>query len=293
MNGSLTARVDLFSPVAGVLLMALCMMPQQGCFMSHAAMTSLPKKYEVESDDVIVRSDLKITADNELITELKQIRRDLKALLELPPPHRPVVIHLFGDEDRYRQYMQARHPNLPPRRAFFIGSPTELGVYAHWSPHVGEDLRHEYTHGVLHSCLRTVPLWLDEGLAEYFETAPVTSNRIHVEHTQRLALALKNGWRPDLARLEKIEDVGQMGQADYQEAWAWIHFLLHDAPAGHELLVDYCRALRRSDKPPRFRDQLAAAFPDAESRLASYIALSLTDHGRLEVANQWDERKRP
>jgi hypothetical protein len=293
MNSSLTARVGSISAAAGALLIALGMTLLPGCMTSHAGMTALPKKYEVESDEVIVRSDLKITADNELIGDLKRIRHDLKELLELPPPHRPVVIHLFGDEDRYRQYMQSRHPNLPPRRAFFIGSPTELGVYAHWSPNVGEDLRHEYTHGVLHSCLRTVPLWLDEGLAEYFETAPAAGNRLHVEHTQRLALALKNGWRPDLARLEKIEEVGQMGQADYQEAWAWIHFLLHDAPAGREVLVNYCRTLRRSDKPPRFRDQLAVTFPDAEARLASYIALSLTDHGRLSWSGEGKASARP
>ena len=31
------------------------------------------------------------------------------------------------------------------------------------------DLRHETTHAVLHGLLPMVPLWLDEGLAEYFE----------------------------------------------------------------------------------------------------------------------------
>jgi hypothetical protein len=256
-----------------------------GCPAPHAQFASLPGKYEVESGDLIVRSDVKITSGSPLLVELRGIRDELTKLLELPPPHRPVVIHLFGDEQRYASYMQARHPNLPPRRAFFIGSPTELGVYAHLSPKVGEDLRHEYTHGVLHASLRSVPLWLDEGLAEYFETPPGDARRLHHEHPERLAQALKNGWRPDLARLEKIEDVSQMRRADYQEAWAWVHYLLHDAPEGRTLLVDYCRTLRQSDKPPRLGETIARTFPDADVRLASYISLSLIDRGRVSWAS--------
>jgi hypothetical protein len=158
-------------------------------------------------------------------------------------------------------------------------------VYAHWSENVNEDLRHEYTHGVLHSCLRTVPLWLDEGLAEYYETGGNDPRKIHREHTQRLAIALHNGWRPDLARLEQVEEVGQMGRADYQEAWAWIHFLLQDAPGGRELLVKYCQTLRQSEKPPRFYDQIVRTFPDADLRLASYITFTLTDHGKVSWAS--------
>ncbi|WP_437228262.1 hypothetical protein SH661x_000808 [Planctomicrobium sp. SH661] len=257
-----------------------------GCIANRNQQASLPSKFEIESGDLIIRSDLKIESNNELITQLKSIREDLTNSLELPPAHRPVVIHLFGDEQRYSQYMQARHPNLPPRRAFFIGSPTELGVYAHWSPNVSEDLRHEYTHGVLHASLRTVPLWLDEGLAEYYETQTDTPRRLHREHTQQLAIAVKNGWRPDLARLEKIEEVPKMGLADYREAWAWVHYLMNDAPGGRELLVNYCQALRKSDKPPRFSAEVARLFPDADIRLASYITYSLTDHGRVVWADE-------
>ncbi|SFI38013.1 hypothetical protein [Planctomicrobium piriforme] len=267
------------------LLATVLLLAGSSCVSTQNQVAQLPSRYEIESGDLIIRSDLKIKSDHPLIEELRTIQRDVVQTLALPKPHRPVVIHLFSDEERYSQYMQARHPNLPPRRAFFIGSPTELGVYAHWSPNVNEDLRHEYTHGVLHASLRTVPLWLDEGLAEYYETAPGSPQRMHREHTQRLAVALKNGWRPDLARLEKIEEVAQMGRADYQEAWAWVHYLLHDAPGGQELLVEYCRELRKAEKPPHFYDQVAKSFPDADLRLASYISLSLTDHGRVTWAS--------
>jgi hypothetical protein len=73
------------------------------------------------------------------------------------------------DADSYGQFLSKRFPSVPSRRAFFVESDTRLAVYAHWSDRVGEDLRHEVAHGYLHSMVQGLPLWLDEGLAEYFE----------------------------------------------------------------------------------------------------------------------------
>ena len=43
------------------------------------------------------------------------------------------------------------------------------GVYAYRHDGSAVDLRHECTHALLHARLPMVPLWLDEGLAKYFE----------------------------------------------------------------------------------------------------------------------------
>lgn len=258
-----------------VLLAVILLSPS--CSRNAADLTGLPREHKIQLDDLEIQSDLEIDEHDPLLDELRTLRTEIVDLLDLPPPKRPVIVFLFGDEERYRNYMNRTHPNLPARRAFFIGTPTELGVYAHWSDQVGEDLRHEYTHGILHASLRTVPLWLDEGLAEYFETQSRDSERRHPEHLQRISLALKNGWRPDLERLEQIESVNEMQRADYQEAWAWIHYLLHDAPDGRALLIDYCKTLQKSDKPPRFTTLLKDYFPDADVRLASYLTFSLVE----------------
>lgn len=233
--------------------------------------TGLPQKYKVDVQQLQVRSDIKITKKDPLFKELTDLRQEITDLLELPAPNRPVIVHLFKDEDRYAEYMQKQHPNLPARRAFFIGSPTELAVYAHWGPSMAEDLRHEYTHGVLHASLHTVPLWLDEGIAEYFETRTRDSKRRHPEHSPKLALAISNGWTPDLLRLEKIETVSEMHREDYQEAWAWVHYFIHDCPDGRAMLVDYCDALKISNQPPGFAEQIYEHVPAADVRLASYI----------------------
>ncbi|GIT30210.1 MAG: hypothetical protein Ct9H300mP1_22560 [Planctomycetaceae bacterium] len=65
-----------------------------------------------------------------------------------------------------------------------------------------EDLRHEFTHGVLHSSLKRVPLWLDEGLAEYFEVVGPKPGGVNTEYPtgwpRRLPTAGNrtwNGWK--------------------------------------------------------------------------------------------------
>lgn len=252
---------------------ALCLLVllTSSCGFMNRDQSGLPKKYRVDVNQLQVRSDIKITKSDPLFQELTELRQEITELLELPAPNRPVIVHLFKDEDRYAEYMQKQHPNLPARRAFFIGSPTELAVYAHWGPSMAEDLRHEYSHGVLHASLHTVPLWLDEGIAEYFETRTRDSKRRHPEHSPKLALAISNGWSPDLLRLEKIESVSEMHREDYQEAWAWVHYFIHDCPDGRAMLVDYCDALKISNQPPGFAEQIYEHVPAADVRLASYI----------------------
>ena len=66
-------------------------------------------------------------------------------------------MYLFTNEAEYTQYLNATYPGLPKRRAYFVGTPRELAVYTYWGERIQEDLRHEYTHGLLHACLKQSP----------------------------------------------------------------------------------------------------------------------------------------
>src|SRR5947209_8380306 len=82
----------------------------------------------------------------------------------------------------------ARDPAVPRPRASIVaqarghGGGDELPVYTFNGDHIRQDLRHELTHALLHSVLKDVPLWLDEGLAEFFELPPDVDglNRQHL-----------------------------------------------------------------------------------------------------------------
>lgn len=231
----------------------------------------LPTRHSLTGEQLQVHSDVRLPKDHPLIAELANLRQEIAATLELPVQDQPVTVYLFSDELRYAQYMKAVFPNLPPRRAYFVGTSKELAVYTYWGERIQEDLRHEYTHGVLHATLKEVPLWLDEGLAEYFEvsTQPVGMNR---DYTLRLVTAVETGWRPDLNRLEQLTGVDQMQKADYQESWAWVHFLLHEGPETRAILLDYLKELQTTENPSKLRSRLEREIPTFEERLLQHAA---------------------
>jgi len=250
---------------------ALCAAALSGCRLADKPV-SLPARHSLRSDQLLVLSDFKLPKDHPLIQDLTRLRQDVSATLELPLDHAPVVVYLFTNELEYQQYLSVTYPKLPPRRAYFVGTPSELAVYTFWGENIQEDLRHEYTHGLLHSGLRRVPLWIDEGLAEYFEVVGNDPARINAEYAHRLSTALANGWRPDMPRLERIEEFSNMQHVDYQESWAWVHFLLHSTPETREVLVGYVRDLKTQMQPVPLSSRLKQQIPAAEERFLSYIA---------------------
>ncbi|MFP6769441.1 MAG: hypothetical protein VB859_14795, partial [Planctomycetaceae bacterium] len=87
----------------------------------------------------------------------------------------------------------------------------------------------------------------------------------------RLAAAAANGWRPDLYRLETLRQVADMQRVDYEQAWAWVHFLLHGDPRGAGLLRSYLAELARRPRAGSLADQIHKAIPDANARLLTYL----------------------
>ena len=83
---------------------------------------------------------------------------------------------------------------------------------------------------------------------------------------------IQNGWKPDLRRLEQIEDVSLMQRADYQEAWAWIHYLLQGNPDGPRMLTAYLQSLKSVSHAPSFAGQLAKELPALSDRMTVHVA---------------------
>jgi hypothetical protein len=240
--------------LCGLLLLAGC--------RGAGSTSGLPQRHTVQGEQLLVQSDVRLPKGHPLLKDLEALRLDISNTLELPLQEQPVTVYLFGDEVRYSQYLRTMYPNLPPRRAYFIGDAHELAVYTFWGEKIQEDLRHEYTHGVLHACLKDVPLWLDEGLA-------LGMNR---EYAQRLPTTLSMGWKPDLERLEGLETVSQMQKADYFESWTWVHFMLHESDDTRHVLLEYLRDLRDDPRPGRLSVRLRESMSHVDERFLAYAA---------------------
>jgi hypothetical protein len=234
----------------------------------------LPSKYSLRIAPYVFQSDFELKREQPIFQELAQLRDQVHKELQLPAGNTVVNVYLFEDRDHYEQFMSAKYPTLPARRAFFvaqprsIGGPDDLLIYTFWGDRVQQDLRHELTHALLHSVLREVPLWLDEGLAEFFELPPDRQG-VNAAHVENLARETK---RLDLARLESLREVDQMTPTEYREAWAWVHFMLRGRPEAKTVLVTYLHHLRGTTTPAPFGPRLAAAMPDPPDALARHLA---------------------
>ncbi|MBX9792144.1 MAG: DUF1570 domain-containing protein [Pirellulales bacterium] len=231
----------------------------------------MPLTDTVVRDQLIVTSNFQLPKQHRLIEELAAQRGELTAKLALPTSDEPIHVYLFGTPEHFNRYVHEHYPGFPTRRAFFVETDTQLAVYAHWGDRLAEDLRHEVAHGYLHAVVPNLPLWLDEGIAEYFEV-PRGHRGLNRPHVEAITARLAGGaWHPDLRRLESFSSASDMEQLDYAESWAWVHLLVETEPERLELLREYLTILRRDAMAPPMSNLIRRALPNAEDAFAEHI----------------------
>jgi len=232
----------------------------------------LPDAHQMHIGQLVFHTDFDLPADHRLVRELTAERDDVCRTLGLSSSSEPVDVYLFSDAERYQEYLKRYFPNVPSRRAFFLETDMRLAVYAHWSDRVAEDLRHEVAHGYLHSVVPRLPLWLDEGLAEYFEV-PRGLNGLNRPHVDLLNdMEEHENWKPNLARLETLTEAAQLDQRDYAESWAWVYFFLNSPPERRQILMTYVADLQSRGSGDALSVRLARANVNPGEPMAKYVA---------------------
>lgn len=207
---------------------------------------------------------------SQLVAEIGQLRRDVETLLAIRASEEPIQVNLFRTSSTYRQHLAQRVPEAMSRPALYVKGADIARVYVYRRRGFATDVRHECTHAVLHNSLPFVPLWLDEGFAEYFEIEPEAraSGSPHLKSLQRSILFR---WKPDLARLESLSDLSQMGEAEYRESWAWVHFMLHGPTEVRQALSDYLYDIEQGADEGRLSERLRSVEPNLDRRLIAHF----------------------
>src|SRR5207244_12348069 len=108
----------------------------------------------------------------------------------------------------------------------------------------------EYAHLLMRNSGRGIPLWLNEGLAEYFSTFLLESNgrEAIVGRPMAVHLALLNQRLMPVSELLAVGPASPMyNEGDrrsifYAEAWALTHYLLIARPDGQDVVNRYLAA---------------------------------------------------
>lgn len=195
---------------------------------------------------VVCQSDFPLD-DMEIIrTEIRNLQKDLIDYLGVPEPKEKIEICVFRERESYVAFLKTNCPQAPLNRpALYVKDQGPGYVFLQLDEKLILNLRHEMTHAFLNSTLKNVPIWLDEGLAKYFETPAGERGKANpfllpvADRAESVFIPV-----PSLPSLEKLNGIGDMGPVQYRNAWAWTHFLIHYSPETQRILGLYLQTLR-------------------------------------------------
>ena len=220
-----------------------------------------------------------INSVRKTLEQIADLDRELSARFSLPPCQEKIKLYIFADVKSYTTYIQKEYPGAPMRRALFAMEKDKPGkVFTFFHSDFAEDLRHECTHALLHSKIGRLPIWIDEGLAEYFE-APKEQRVLKEPYFSQIKRNVSYNLFapvPDLKKLEKINKMGDFLEAHYRNSWSWMNFMIND-PARQKILGNYLVLCKRADERekeqgvfPSFTDLLVNTMPKYKSEYKTY-----------------------
>jgi len=226
---------------------------------------------QIELGGFRIKADFALNAESALLSEIEQLTKDVSQTLGIEVQSEGTEILLFGNRRDYQDYLSVRVPEGVHRPALFVKSETMSRVYAYRCPELATNLRHETTHALLHASLQIIPLWLDEGLAEYFEVP--RDERVHGSPhlTSLQRWNSRFTWRLHLEGLAEKEEMSQMSSRDYRDAFSVVHFLIHGPPEAQRLLHNYLTDIQGGDVPPPLTEQISKSFPRPEVAIVEHI----------------------
>jgi tetratricopeptide (TPR) repeat protein len=195
----------------------------------------------------------------------------------------PVTIVVFA-HDRDLALVNPRYGGKTVSASGFA-TVSRIGTSIVMSLEAGEDaypvIYHEYTHLMLSNVLPAMPLWAEEGLAEFYSTFRLSDDGRTADIGRlippgELNLLRRGAWIP-LSELVAA-DQGSPVYLDakrrpqfYAQSWALMHYLQAGKPARFSQLKDYLHRLAAREAPVA---AFNASFPDAaklENELSDYV----------------------
>jgi Tfp pilus assembly protein PilF len=253
---------------------------------SAVLLDAAPRWAMVTSESLTAIGDTPPAALRDVVRRLEQFRIALTSVVTDARRPLPLPTRLYVFESR-----AAIQPFLPLRD----GRPAALRGYFHRDADeyalamaVDEDdesasiVFHEYTH-LLVQRARALPIWLNEGLAEYFSTFALASRGRSADIGRPIARhvrLLRQRFLP-LSQLlavsasSELYDEGERRSIFYAEAWALTHYLMAEMPDGPALINRYGAAAAEGRPPDEvFRDVFGVTAAEFEPRLREYVSRS-------------------
>ncbi len=269
--------------LAGWRILILVMVP-----LRAGGLSAESEWIQVRSPHFTLVSNAGVEAASEATLRFEQIRGAFRQALPgaRTDPGQPIVILAVRDEESLRELLPQyweRSNSLKPAGVFLAGPERHyvalrLDVQGS-TPY--RTLYHEYFHLLLRINHPRVPLWLSEGLAEFYAHTRISEDGIAVGlpsqgHVSRLRsekmLPLRTLFAVD--RRSAYYNEAQKASIFYSQAWAMTHYLMTAGRGeGTNSPIDELLGLmQRGELRERAVQMALGALPELEKNLADYVA---------------------
>jgi tetratricopeptide (TPR) repeat protein len=227
--------------------------------------------------------------------DLERLRSALSQLnpgLELTSPV-PTWIYVFKNTSTFQPYRPVYQGKVQSVEGFFYSHPhgNYVAINADPRDEPTEIVYHEYLHHVLGNNYPMIPLWLNEGLAEFYSTFKVSGSeaRIGLPIPEHVFWLQQNAMIP-LRELVSVDtdsrdyNEGNRRGVFYAQSWAFVHYLLSTTPERRQQTAVYLRDLFNGVPSDQ---ALQRAFGDVallERDLRAYVQRRVFNSLRVPVA---------
>jgi tetratricopeptide (TPR) repeat protein len=204
------------------------------------ALGSSPKWVEVRSPHFTVVTDAGAGEGRRTLDQFEHMRLVFQTLFPKAnvDPVAPIVVMAVKNRKEFQPLEPAIYlekGNFTPA-GYFLRAPDKnyvlLRLDAEDEQHPYATIYHEYTHLQIGDAIEWMPLWLNEGLAEFFQNTDFRGNEARLgQPSQDNLLYLQQNRLISLETLFRVEANSpyyheeQKGSVFYAESWALVHYL--------------------------------------------------------------------
>lgn len=204
----------------------------------------LPKKKEkwirVQSEHFTINSNANEKVAKLAAANLERLRKTLALLTNVAAVNSPVPtsIFLFKNNKAFKPYTLPAHNRVPSLAGYFLSRPDGNYIAINAEERAAQIIYHEYIHFFVNNNLPEVPLWFNEGLAEYYSTFESNEDKtkIGLPVAHHIAFLRQHTTFSKLASLMSLDQLLEKGDilheeetkigAFYAQSWLLVHYLM-------------------------------------------------------------------
>jgi tetratricopeptide (TPR) repeat protein len=220
-------------------------------------------------------------------------------------PGKPTIIFALRNEDSLKIFLPSygTNPNAKKLAGLFLARPDmNFALVRMDAPSTSGNeyhtVYHEYTHSILRMNFRGLPLWLDEGLAEFYGSTQFDS------HSASFGMADANLLRTlqrdnliPVATLVSVDASSPLYNARehsgmfYAESWAIVHYFMLSPEAKKDALLDkFLASLQSTDDPIEAARQSFGDLKKLADKLETYARQPTFYFARLPIESGLAEK---